>query len=64
MNTFTAPLAGETQAPTVIETTLYDLIEAVNAVMQPGEEELVVPTVMHLLDTSHVTFSHRSASYN
>lgn len=64
MNTLTAPLPGEAQSHIVIETTLYDLVEAVNAVVQPGEEDLVVPTVMHLLNTSHVTFSHRSAYDN
>lgn len=64
MHTFTPPLPGKTRAPTIIETTLYDLIEAIQAMMPPGGEALVVPTVIHLLDTSHVTFSRRSASDN
>jgi len=64
MKTFTPPLAGEARSHRVIETTLYDLIEAINAVLRPGEEDLVVPTVMRLLDRSQVTYSHRSASYN
>lgn len=59
MNTLTAPLRDGAQPSLVIKTTLYELIEAINAVVRPGEEDLVVPAVMHLLDTSHVTFSHR-----
>jgi hypothetical protein len=34
---------------TTITTTLYDLIAAVQDMMEPGEEALVVPTVLHVL---------------
>jgi hypothetical protein len=34
---------------TVVSTTLYDLIAAVGDAIEPGEEDLVVPIVAHLL---------------
>lgn len=64
MKTITTPSQDEAQEHIVVKTTLYDLIEAVNAAVQPGEESLVILTVMHLLDTSHVTFSHKPVYYN
>ena len=41
---------------TAIETTLYELIEAVGEEVQPGEDRLIAETVSHLLDTDHVKF--------
>jgi hypothetical protein len=40
--------------PERITTTLYDLIEAVSAQLGPHREELVTPTVVHLLRSGHV----------
>ncbi len=41
---------------TTIKTTLYELIEAIDEEVEPGEEWLVVKTVSHLLNTGSVTF--------
>ena len=44
----TVPERAETTRP-VVYTTLYDLIAAVNAAIAPGEEDVTVPIVAHLL---------------
>jgi hypothetical protein len=41
---------------TVVYTTLYDLIAAVDAEVEPGEEACVVPIVAHLLRVGHAQF--------
>ena len=46
----------EHSASTTIETTLYELIEAINEQVQPGEDRLVVETVLDLIDTGQITF--------
>jgi hypothetical protein len=43
---------------TVVSTTLYDLIAAVDAEVEPGEEACVAPIVAHLLRAGHAQF-HR-----
>ncbi len=63
MSTSTAPLRNESRSYVNIRTTLYDLIEAINAEVELGEEDLVVSTVMHLLGTSRVTFPHKLEHY-
>ena len=35
---------------------IYALVEAVNSVIQPGEEELVPVVVKHILETGHARF--------
>ena len=40
----------------VVYTTLYDLIAAVNDAIAPGEEACVTPMVAHLLCTGHARF--------
>jgi hypothetical protein len=42
---------------TTITTTLYDLIEAVSAEVDPGEDDLIIATVMHLLNSGRVKFT-------
>jgi hypothetical protein len=64
MSTSTTPLRNESRSSVIIRTTLYDLVEAINAEAQLDEEDLVVSTVMHLLGTSRVTFPHRQEHYN
>jgi hypothetical protein len=45
------------EAPhTVVYTTLYDLIAAVDAEVEPGEEACVAPLVAHLLRAGHAQF--------
>ncbi len=41
---------------TVVYTTLYDLIAAVEAEVEPGEEACVAPIVAHLLRAGHAQF--------
>jgi len=38
-----------------IQTTLYDLIATLNAELNPDEDNVVIETVMHLLNTHRVT---------
>lgn len=42
--------------PTVVSTTLYDLIAAVAAEVEPGEEACVALIVAHLLRAGHAQF--------
>jgi hypothetical protein len=44
-------------ASTTIVTTLYDLIEAISAEVEPGEDDLIIATVMHLLNSGRVKFT-------
>jgi hypothetical protein len=44
-----------TARPLILHTTLYDLMMAMYETLEPGEEELVVPTVLHLLQTGRIT---------
>ena len=46
---------GEDAIPATITTTLYDLVAALQDVVQPGEDELVVATMVHLLCTGRIT---------
>ena len=43
-------------AVTPIKTNLYELIEAIDEEMEPGEEWLVAKTVLHLIDTGNAKF--------
>ena len=47
---------GEDAIPATIMTTLYDLIAALQDVVQPGEDALVVATMVHLLRTGRMTW--------
>ena len=46
---------GEDAIPATITTTQYDLIAALQDVVQPGEDALVVATMVHLLCTGRMT---------
>src|SRR5262245_25550340 len=46
---------GGDAIPATITTTLYDLIAALQDVVQPGEDALVVATMVHLLCTERIT---------
>ena len=47
---------------TAVKTTLYELIGAINDAVQPGEDRLVVETVLDLLETGQVKFLGAAAS--
>jgi len=60
---------GEDTAPVTVTTTLYDLIAALQEIVEPGEEVLVVATVVSLLRAGRIrrkrknvrlTTTHRS----
>ena len=53
----TVPERAETTR-LVVSTTLYDLIAAVNAAIAPGEEDLTIPIVAHLLQAGRARFLH------
>jgi hypothetical protein len=44
------------ETPTTVHTTLYDLMSAMYDVAEPGDEALVVPSMLHLLRTGRVAF--------
>jgi hypothetical protein len=56
MKIITKPLADESKPSTSIRTTLYDLIEVINAEVGPEDERLVIATVVHLLNTGRIKF--------
>jgi hypothetical protein len=47
--------ARQSGSPLPLHTTLYDLVAAINEVIDPGEEDLVPAVVAHLLQTHRVT---------
>lgn len=47
---------AEHQRSATMTTTLYDLVAAIQAAVEPDQEELVVPIVSHMLHAGHVTF--------
>jgi len=47
---------GEDAIPATITTTLYDLIAALQDVVPPGDDALVVATMVHLLCTGRMTW--------
>jgi hypothetical protein len=53
---------GENEAPATITTTLYDLIAALQEVVHPGEEALVVATVVSLLRAGRIRAVARGLS--
>ena len=46
----------ETPEQTVIVTTLYDLIAALNEQVEPWEEDVVIAAVAHLCNTGNLHF--------
>jgi hypothetical protein len=52
---FDATVAPE-DMPATIETTLYDLMEAMQEEADPDEEEIVVTSVLHLLRSGRIAF--------
>jgi hypothetical protein len=66
IDTYTLPplpseLLPAAAAPTTIATTLYDLISALQDASDPGQDEQVVATVIHLLRSGRLTFPRESA---
>jgi hypothetical protein len=49
-----ATSGGEDTAPAAITTTLYDLIAALQEVAEPGEDELVVATVVSMMRAGRI----------
>lgn len=43
---------------TIIQTTLYDLIEAVNETVKPSDDQFVTEIVMDLLNAGHAKFQN------
>jgi hypothetical protein len=51
-------MADAADAPTSgrIITTLYDLIESLHAQVTPGEDDLVIAAMRHIINTQRLTF--------
>jgi hypothetical protein len=47
-----------------VETTLYDLMMAMYDTLAPGEEDLVVPTVVYMLRQGHITLQRDLQAYD
>ena len=43
---------------TIIQTTLYDLIEAVNETVKPNDDRFVTEIVMDMLNAGHAKFEN------
>ena len=56
MSPATEPLTAESRSRVTIRTSLYELIDALNAVVEPGEAEMVAVIVKHWLETGRITF--------
>jgi hypothetical protein len=56
-------LQGSERQAMTIQTTLYDLIEALYTEIKSEEESLIVPTVMHLLRSGRITFLDPTEGY-
>jgi hypothetical protein len=63
METITSEFKSIEKHP-VIRTTLYDLIDAIGREVPAEEDNLVVATVMHLLQSGRVRFLGNPESYN
>ena len=50
----------EPDMPAIMTTTLYDLVAAIQAAVEPDQEELVVPIVAQMLHAGHATFLRRA----
>jgi hypothetical protein len=62
--TLTPPTAERTVSKQEwLETTLYDLLAALNAAAGPEDEEVVLATMVHLLQTSRITCTHGGTTY-
>ena len=57
-------LSGKKAHPrvTVVQTTLYELLEAIGEATNPGEDQLVVATMKYLLDSGWVKFSRKTCT--
>jgi len=53
---------GEEAPPGLIFTTLYDLVEAVQASVTPDEEDLVVTIIVSIMRSGRITFLSAAAS--
>jgi hypothetical protein len=56
------PSVRKDAAPATITTTLYDLIAALQEVIDPGAEALVVPTVMSMMRTGRFTWRNSTVA--
>ena len=58
-----ATSGGEDTTPATITTTLYDLIAALQEFVEPGEDALVVATVVSMLRAGRIRKVIRGRSY-
>lgn len=53
----------DTPSSTAIQTTLYDLLAALQAAVRPDEDAVVTAVVVHLLQTHRVTCTDNQERY-
>ena len=58
-----AEITRRSSQPRAIQTTLYDLIAALSAEVEPDEDDLLAAAVVHLLHTHRVTCTGSLAGY-
>ncbi len=61
METVLSPLDPPSLRSTTVTTSLYELIEALQETAGPEEDDLIVATVMYLLESGRITFPRRHA---
>ncbi len=54
------PMETLNPTPDAIETTLFDLMDAMLTEVEPDDEAWVVPAVLHLLRSGRITFMGRA----
>jgi hypothetical protein len=64
MRIITQDSRHEERAPTMIKTTLYDLIDAIRTELPADEDELVVATVLYILKSGRIRFLEEQEQYN
>lgn len=64
MNALEESLQEPIEGGTTIQTTLYDLIAAIQAATEPEEEELVVGTVAYMIHSGRIKFLGNASGLN
>ena len=62
MQTLSKPPLNTTPQSTTITTNLFELIEAVQNQVEPGNDALVVATVMYILRARRATFLYNTGT--
>ena len=64
MRVVTQDLTHTERESAMVKTTLYDLIDAIRTEVAPDEDELVVATVLYLMQSGRMRFLREQEQYN